>query len=246
MREKLPECKEVLASRVGNLELAAPPEVKIPEILNLPLCIVQGEPYQNLVREKRRLEARDQKESQIDQKYPQKPSDTIRCYREGFGTRCNTTDRVKIRCREVAGRGTPVAKSWRGVCSVPKYRTGTQPIADIFWYCDGDTQVRSVLGPTYKLNFICAPVILTGPLTVIGTEEIENEINKVLNQTAPNRKPANNKIRTTRETQQPKGMSWDSFVANSDVYISWNQEPRGVPTEYSNFGILDSFRSGGR
>ena len=90
---------------------------------------------------------------------------------------------------------------------LPSLENGTRPLADIFWLCDDNQQVKVTL-PTHWTG-ICAPVMLTGQVTVIGGR--------------------NKKARTKRGLQKP-------WQADNNIYIAWNQEPIGVPDEHRAVG----------
>lgn len=64
---------------------------------------------------------------------------------------------------------------------VPDLGNGLRPLAhvDAFWYCEGDTQIRSTVKPDWE--GICSAVMLTGPLTVIG-EPLLAENKAIVNQ----------------------------------------------------------------
>lgn len=96
-------------------------------------------------------------------------------------------------------------------------------------------QVRSTLR-SYE-SYICAPVMVTGPLTVVGLsgtpdkEEQNNNTSKgdQLGE-ARNRTSGHYRTRGKREDKQIVGTAWDKFVSNNEVTILWNQEPIGVPS----------------
>lgn len=82
--------------------------------------------------------------------------------------------------------------------------TQTYPLADIFWLCDDDKQVKAVLPQNW--TGLCAPVMLTGQMTVLRAQpNIQN--------------------RTKRQAH----VTWKK---DKELYISWNQEPVGVPQEF--------------
>lgn len=80
----------------------------------------------------------------------------------------------------------------------------TYPLADIFWVCDDDNQVKAVLPRNWK--GLCAPVMLTGQMTVITATS-----------NAPER------------TKRQLVVRWKK---DDKLYIAWNQEPVGVPNKH--------------
>lgn len=95
--------------------------------------------------------------------------------------------------------GTMIRETFK----VLEYRKGLRPLADVFWYCGGDTQVRLTLGPDWE--GIGAPVMLTGHQSPPGENEPTIDHEKG--------------TRYRRDTNQAQGMSWDAFQKNTKVEV---------------------------
>lgn len=93
--------------------------------------------------------------------------------------------------------------------ALPTLKNGTRPLADVFWICNDNQQVKVTLPRNW--TGICAPVMLTGQLTVFSG------------------RPYKQKTRIKRQIQTP----WES---DNSIYIAWNQEPIGVPDDRRAIG----------
>ncbi len=81
-------------------------------------------------------------------------------------------------------------------------------MADVFWLCDNDTQVTVVLPKRW--TGICTAIMMTGQLMVLNTPTLKD-----------------NRVRRSLTTK------WNT---DDQVYISWNQEPHSVPSDYHAVG----------
>lgn len=87
-------------------------------------------------------------------------------------TVCSRTEAAKVRCQEVAKNGgyTDLRIAASGTIlhntfSIPDYSKGTNPVAEIFWYCDKGMQVKTRLEKEWTCK--CVPIMLTGQVLVI-------------------------------------------------------------------------------
>ncbi|KAL7374813.1 hypothetical protein ABVT39_007504 [Epinephelus coioides] len=88
---------------------------------------------------------------------------------------------------------------------------GTVPLADIFWMCENDLQVKTVLPENW--TGICAPVMLTGQITIMSFNNSQNNT-------------THSRRRRSADTQT---ISWEE---DASVYITWDQVPQGVPRDH--------------
>ncbi|KAL7383562.1 hypothetical protein ABVT39_013537 [Epinephelus coioides] len=87
---------------------------------------------------------------------------------------------------------------------------GTDPLADIFWMCEEDRQVKANLPVNW--TGICAPVMLTGPITIISLAD-------------------DGPKRVHRSIGGPK-----PWPEDEKIYITWDQVPQGIPSEHQAIG----------
>lgn len=91
---------------------------------------------------------------------------------------------------------------------LPSLANGTRLLADVFWLCDDDQQVKETLPANW--TGICAPVMLTGQI-VIFAESRETK---------------------TDQTRARRSVTGLPQKTDDNIYIAWNQEPMGVPGEH--------------
>ncbi|KAL7392923.1 hypothetical protein ABVT39_003966 [Epinephelus coioides] len=137
---------------------------------------------------------------------------------------CNTTREAKIQCPQVVNGGEDSIvlgqnyndTTWIWVLNLID---GTIPLADIFWICESDLQVKAVLPANW--TGLCAPAMLTGPITILS-----------LTNSTPVRR---------RRSSESQGRSWEE---DASVYITWDQIPQGVPRDQQ--AIADEWVETGR
>lgn len=121
--------------------------------------------------------------------------------------RNSPTPEAAIQCDQVAEAGKYL-HVWQNDTYVRHigvpFMTQTYPMADIFWLCDDDKQVKTVLPKHWE--GLCAPVMVTEQMTVLSA------------------KPSTQN-RTKREIRQ-------AMEKDEKLYIAWNQEPVGEPDEH--------------
>lgn len=138
---------------------------------------------------------------------------------------CNTTSRAKMQCARVVsgagGSGPDVYivghnKSYAQWLHVYNLTNGTYPLADVFWMCEEDRRIRSVLVPNWK--GICAPVMLTGQIYVIHFADKEE--NGVLK-------------RIKKDAKAASQFPWEE---HADIYVTADRMVKGVPAEHQAIG----------
>lgn len=124
----------------------------------------------------------------------------------------STTSSAKIQCEQVVMDGGPLIVGTNNTLQawfqLPSLKNGTRPLADVFWLCDDDQQVKVTLPVNW--TGVCAPVMLTGQITVFSGEP-------------------NKTTRGKRDTIKP-------WKPDDKIYIAWNQEPIGVPDDHLAIG----------
>ena len=160
-----PEGRPIETPRCANFSMSTlagnsfvPPMVTIPVNMVYPLCLIS---YR--VRDARKLECSD--------------------YVPGF--ECAGRVKLPLKCREATMTGGVVPSvPWangtvrRHPVFISVGGTGTRSVADIFWYCGGDRQIRDSLEPGW--NGVCAPVMLTNSLSIMPTDSEGNRVRRDL------------------------------------------------------------------
>ena len=131
----------------------APPMVTIPQTLIFPFCKVRGTEIEVVIR---RYALTDSK-------------GLVSCKQDFFGRRCATTNKTTIKCEQLVLDGRHIihkiestdAEQYR----IPSYAEGTVPLRDIFWVCEGDKKLKTLLEPGWV--GIYTPAMLTGKVTVL-------------------------------------------------------------------------------
>ncbi|KAL7383080.1 hypothetical protein ABVT39_004617 [Epinephelus coioides] len=114
---------------------------------------------------------------------------------------CNTTEEAKIQCEQVVSgasrNSTIVSRNYTDAYQVwiGDLSNGTEPLADIFWMCESNRQVKAVLPANW--TGICAPVILTGPITIISL--------------------TNNTLKRSPRSTETRTRSWEK---DANIYIT--------------------------
>ncbi|KAG5830266.1 hypothetical protein ANANG_G00308390 [Anguilla anguilla] len=130
---------------------------------------------------------------------------------------CTTSDVAPIKCREVVDSYGYVSRQvdatgaiLQAVITVPDFTGGTRPLADVYWYCGNGTKLRATLKQGWK--GICAPVGLTGRLTVM--------------------KPRDPTRRMKRGVKE--------WVEDSEVSVNWAGIPVNIPRSHRILGLDSS------
>ncbi|KAG7463383.1 hypothetical protein MATL_G00175980 [Megalops atlanticus] len=151
---KMSECREnfpEVFAQIPDEIIGAPPVVKVPTNIEFPFCVTRHEVLEKEIGQYQWRLA----ESADDQRL------SCREWDEQGNHVCSTTNIAPIRCKEVAinwgwtaNRTSDNGTIMQASFNVPNLHEGTNPLADVFWYCGKGTQVTSTL----KANWtgICA------------------------------------------------------------------------------------------
>lgn len=206
-------CPRWLNSGVNDSELKAPSLILKAVDLTFPFCIVRGQTIERLVNRHTPI-VKD-------------PNNLLVCSKAEWYPKlggsdknitmnikwCVTTPQARVKCSQVIPDGGDIVyeknQSHISQYQLRGFANGTVPLGDIFWVCEKEAQLLVRLPKDWK--GLCAPLMLTGPLTILTLYE---EPQKSLHHLA---------------AKQEKGQ--DEWQEDERVYVSFDQKPFGLPSE---------------
>ncbi|XP_049444012.1 uncharacterized protein LOC125895877 isoform X1 [Epinephelus fuscoguttatus] len=209
-------------------EFHMPPVVHLAPDLVFPFCVARGNNIEHWLENATTTNSSQEAERLIQCRYEAIITTSGGSVNlTGVQKVCNTTLEAKIQCHQVVNGGNEsyvMGRHYNDTTWILTFNltNGTTPLADIFWMCEEDLQVKVVLPANW--TGICTPLMLTGQLTMLT-------VNGSLNNTS---------TRTHRSTDT----STHSWQEDASVYITWDQVPQGIPTEYQ--AISDGWIGSGR
>ncbi|XP_078028292.1 uncharacterized protein LOC144464626 [Epinephelus lanceolatus] len=207
------------ASDKFQQEFHVPPVVHLAPDLVFPFCVARGDNIEHWLNNVTSTNSSQEAERLIQCRYEETvgnvSSTAGSTQLRGVQKVCNTTQEAKIQCHQVVNGGNDSMVMGRNYNDttwilILNLTNGTAPLADIFWMCENDLQVRTVLPVNW--TGICTPVMLTGQITIMSLNNSQNN---------------DNHSRSRRSTNSPT-LSWEE---DASVYITWDQVPQGVPRD---------------
>lgn len=241
-------CPRALTQSDLEVTSVVPPVVQRPDDLIFPFCIARGDELEIITRTStpNMTDARQ----------------LVWCYRHTYTITtadggkipaaikiCKSNINTRLKCAQVIPDGGCIIyqmnKGFVKSYCIPKLG-GTLALGDIFWTCNGNATLLAQLPMDWE--GICAPLMLTGQLSVITQRPSRPPREK------PTRSPKVIKVQGAKK--QGKGLAlngtrtrsrssrsrfrrdlkedgtWD-WQYSGEVYISWDQVPYGMPDDYA-------------
>lgn len=203
-----------------DIETAVPPVIRKPDKLIFPFCIARGEELEYVTKRStpKMTDAAGLVKCSRETWYPTTDTGnttaTIKM--------CETSPKARIKCGQVVPNGGQVIYE-KNSSHIAQYRLlnwahGTAPLGDIYWMCEHNNTLLTQLPANW--TGICAPVMLTGQLTLITPKD---------NQTH------NRPKRNSEGKNSNADWVW-KWKHSDEVYISWDQVPYGVPSKHEAIG----------